>query len=120
MRLPVNDHDIKRRVFKKTLVFHPTVMIKKEVYEQHGYYDPDLRWAEDADPWYRLYDKVVFHNLSEVLLDYTIKSKISRKILLNNLKVKWRNLNRRGKTLYYMPLLIKEIFTMSIRSIKNY
>ena len=120
MRLPINDQDIKRRVFKKTLVFHPTVMIKKEVYEQHGYYDPDLRWAEDADLWYRLYDKVVFHNLSEVLLDYTIKSKISRKILLNNLRVKWRNLNRRGKTLYYMPLLIKEIFTLSIRSIKNY
>jgi len=117
---PTNDRDIKRRVFRKTLVFHPTVMIKKEIFEQHGYYDPDLRWAEDADLWFRLYDKVVFHNLHEVLLDYTIKSKINRKILINNLRVKWRNLNRRGMTLSHMPVLIKEIFTLSIRSIKNY
>jgi glycosyltransferase involved in cell wall biosynthesis len=120
MRLPSIDHDIKKRVFRKTLVFHPTVMLKKEVYEKHGYYDPDLRWAEDADLWYRVYDKVVFHNLPDVLLDYTIKSKINRKILKNNLLVKWTNLNRRGKTIRYMPLLIKEIFTLSLRSVKNY
>ena len=118
--LPSEDRDIKKRVFRKTLVFHPTVMIRKEVYEQHGYYDPDLRWAEDADLWYRLYDKVIFHNLPDVLLDYTIKSKINHKILTNNLKVKWKNLNRRGETFRYMPLLIKEIFTLSIRRVKNY
>ena len=120
MSLPSEDRDIKKRVFRKTLVFHPTVMIRKEVYEQHGYYDPELRWAEDADLWYRLYDKVIFHNLSDVLLDYTIKSKINHKILTNNLRVKWKNLNRRGKTFRYMPLLIKEIFTLSIRRVKNY
>lgn len=120
MSLPTEDRDIKKRVFRKTLVFHPTVMIRKEVYEQHGYYDPELRWAEDADLWYRLYDKVIFHNLPDVLLDYTIKSKINHKILTNNLRVKWKNLNRRGKTFRYMPLLIKEIFTLSIRRVKNY
>lgn len=118
--LPSEDRDIKKRVFRKTLVFHPTVMIKKFVYTQHGYYDPNLRWAEDADLWYRLYDKVIFHNLPDVLLDYSIKSKINHKILTNNLKVKWKNLNRRGKTIRYIPLLIKEIFTLSIRRIKNY
>ena len=120
MSLPSEDRDIKKRVFRKTLVFHPTVMIRKEVYEQHGYYDPVLRWADDADLWYRLYDKVIFHNLPDVLLDYTIKSKINHKILTNNLKVKWKNLNRRGETFRYMPLLIKEIFTLSIRRVKNY
>ena len=120
MQLPTENEAIKARVFKKTLVFHPTVMIKKQVFEQHGYYDPQLRWAEDADLWYRIYDKIVFHNLSQVLLDYTLKPQINRKILLNNLRVKWRNLNQRGLTIEYLPHLIKEIFTLLIRSVKNY
>ena len=120
VHLPSDDNAIKARVFKKTLVFHPTIMIKKDVYEKHGYYDPKLRWAEDADLWYRLYDRIVFHNLQDTLLDYTLKPKINRKILLNNLRVKWINLGRRNKRFKYLPILIMEIFTLFLRSVKNY
>ncbi len=118
--LPSNHEEIIKRLFKKTLVFHPTIMIKKSVYQQYGNYDENLRWAEDSDLWYRIYDKVCFHNLPETLLDYTLKSNLNKKIVLNNLRVKWINLSKRGMVLSFLPYLLKDLITLGLRSVKNY
>jgi len=118
--LPSKHSDIIKRVFKKTLVLHPTIMLKKEVYDNYGYYNPNLRWAEDADLWYRIYDRVTFHNLSEVLLDYTLKSTINRRILWKNMSVKWKNLHKRGLVLSHLHHIIGDLITLSIRRVKNY
>ena len=120
LTLPTTHEHIVHRIFKKTIVFHPTIMLRKQVYENHGYYDPKLRWAEDADLWYRIYDQVTFHNLQEILLDYTVKSSISNRILCNNIRVKWDNLRKRGLVLSHLPYIMRDLITLSLRRVKNY
>lgn len=118
--LPELHDDIVRQVYIKPLVYHPTVMIKRSVYDEQGYYDPQLRWAEDADLWMRIYDKVKFHNLQEPLLHYELKPRLTSRMMRKNLEVKYTNLKRRGKVLQYAPILAKDLLTMSLKMIKNW
>lgn len=108
-QLPEMHDDILSRVFRKTIVFHPTVMLKRDIYLTYGMYDPQLRWAEDADLWYRIYDKVKFHNLKEPLLYYTVKSNFRLKHARQNLNVKIKNLKKRGLLLRYSPQLAYDV-----------
>jgi len=107
--LPEEHREIINRIFKKPLLFHPTIMLRREVYEQHGMYDPKLRWAEDADLWYRIYDKTTFHNLQEPLLYYRLKKQFRYRHARQNLKVKINSLKRRGLLLRYSPQLAYDI-----------
>ena len=107
--MPTSHHDIMSRVFKKPLVLHPTILIKTAVYKNLGTYDNTIRWAEDADLWYRIYDQVTWANLETPLLKYTVKSKLTKKIILNNLRVKFKNLKRRGLLTSHSPILIKDV-----------
>ncbi len=110
---PQYHSQITERVFKKPLVFHPTVMIRRRVFENYGTYDPALKWAEDADLWYRIYDRVHFHNLQEPLLYYSLKDKLSIKNAILNWKVKFRNLKRRNSVFNYLPQLVYDLFLLS-------
>lgn len=101
--LPEEHSDIITRVFKKPLLFHPTIMVRKEVYTGVGMYNPSIRWAEDADLWYRIYDQVKFHNLQEPLLYYRIKEKFRIRHARQNLRVKIDNLKKRGLLVRYSP-----------------
>ena len=107
--LPQRHKDIIANVFKKPMVFHPTIMAKKVVFEKHGYYDPSVTWAEDADLWYRIYDKVTFHNLQEPLLYYTLKKQFKWRHAKNNILVKVDHLKRRKKLLTYAPQLLYDV-----------
>lgn len=108
--LPRSHKEIVDRVFKKPLVYHPTVMVRSKVYKTYGLYDTEIRWAEDADLWYRIYDKVGFHNLEEPLLYYTVKSKFRWRHARENIKVKLKNLKRRRLLLRYSPQLAYDVF----------
>lgn len=49
-------------------VHHPTCMIKRDIFFQHGWYDSEYDNAEDVDLWFRWFAKGVrFSNLEEVL-----------------------------------------------------
>jgi glycosyltransferase involved in cell wall biosynthesis len=70
-------HDeLERRMFKETPFFHPTVLLRREVYETLGGYDERLRRAQDVDLWLRAYRRFEFHNLPDVLLRYTVPSRL--------------------------------------------
>ena len=120
IRLPQKHKDIVQRVFRKPMVYHPTIMIKKEIYERYGFYDETLRWAEDADLWYRIYDRVQFHNLTDVLLRYRIKDRLNTKIIKNNLWVKYINLKRRNQLIKYIPILMKDWVIFNVKRISNF
>ncbi len=104
--LPEHHTDIVKRIFRKPLVFHPTIMARKKIYDNLGMYDPDIRWAEDADLWYRIYDKATFHNLQKPLLYYRVKKQFKLRHAKHNLKVKIKNLRNRGLILRYSPQLV--------------
>ena len=112
---PKMDEEIKSRVFRKPLLYHPTILIRKSVFEKLGYYNSDLRWAEDADLWYRIFDKINFSNIQEPLLIYTVKEKLSIKNALINLKVKYVNLKKRGLLLKFAPQLLYDTILLSFK-----
>ena len=68
---PVDHVTIERRFQTTTPIAHPTVMVRKHIFDQHGGYDPSFRFAEDLDLWLRLLNQGVrFANLKEVLVRY--------------------------------------------------
>ena len=115
---PEYHSEIIRRVFRKPLVFHPTVMIKKAVYEKCGYYNEALNWAEDADLWYRIYDQVRFHNLQEALLIYRVKEKLSFRQMRTNLFVKIRNMQKRNVLLQMTPQLSYDVINLMFKMLR--
>ncbi len=117
IQMPTEHDQIINRIFRKTLVLHPTIMLRSKVYKDLGQYDPSIRWAEDADLWYRIYDQVKWANLAEPLLIYTVKKRLNGKIVINNLRVKYRNLKKRGITLKYAHILIFDLIHLTKRMI---
>lgn len=107
--------DIIKDLFKKPLVYHPSILIRRSIFELYGSYDSKLKWAEDSDLWYRIYDKVKFHNLPEVLLKYRVKDSLNLKIIKNNLKVKYQNLKRRSMLYSHGKFLVRDLFIQSFK-----
>lgn len=114
INMPSSHDAIVNRVFKKTMVLHPTIMVRSEVFDI-ARYDPELRWAEDADLWFRIYDKVGWANLEEPLLIYTIKEGLTKKIVNANLSVIVKNLKKRGKLLCYLPYILRYFIEYNLR-----
>lgn len=54
-------------------IYHPTVMVRRAVFEQTGYtYDSDFRDAEDRELWARLSKYTVIARLPEVTVHYRV------------------------------------------------
>lgn len=120
LTLPGDHEEIVKRVFRKTMLFHPTLLIRKSVFDRYGLYDPNLRWAEDAALWYRIYDKVRFGNIQEPLLKYRIKKSLSAKQAWLNWRIKYTAIKRRGKTFKYFGVLAKDALTLTSKVVKYY
>lgn len=69
--------DIKARlIFSKLagwpIISHPTVMIRKKVLDEVGYYDANFRICQDYDLWLRITRKYPAENIGKVLLSYRV------------------------------------------------
>jgi glycosyltransferase involved in cell wall biosynthesis len=101
------NNSLMKRFYKKVVgkeikrfnpVAHPSLILKKDLFEQFGYYDESIssKHVEDYDLWLRFYlGGVKFRNIDEVLYKYyqskeNIKSKNTKRQLLNTIKLKWR------------------------------
>jgi len=77
---------------------HPTVLVKREVFNKYGYYNVNLREGlpEDYDLWCRWYLKgVKMCNINELLYKYYLgkknnKAKVAKRVLLGTIKIKLR------------------------------
>ena len=68
---PSDDASIKSRLMFRTALCHPTVMARRNLFDQHGLrYDPSHRHTEDYDLWSRLIPLTNFANLEEILYLY--------------------------------------------------
>lgn len=70
-------------IYKKALVqnpmCHPTIMLRRSVLLQYGYYDESYAHAEDYELWRRYLSKdVQFHNLLAPLVSYRIPASMKR------------------------------------------
>jgi glycosyltransferase involved in cell wall biosynthesis len=83
-------------------VGHPTLMIKKNVYEKFGYYSEDeqFKYVEDYELWLRWYlNGVKFYNIDEPLYKYyqnksNIKSRNTKLQLRNTIRLKQKYRNK--------------------------
>ncbi|WP_300156612.1 glycosyltransferase [Solidesulfovibrio sp.] len=70
VRLPTEDAAIRAELLFSCPVMHPTVMLRREVLETLGGYDPAVRYGEDYDLWVRAMGRFAFANLPRPLLRY--------------------------------------------------
>lgn len=60
--------------YKQNALCHPTVMIRRNCYDELGYYDPRFSKLPDFDFWVRLVFKHEIHILQEELIQFRILS----------------------------------------------
>ncbi len=69
---PEKDIEIKKNIWNRNPILHPSVMFKKECYKNFWWYDENFLYAEDLELWIRFWQKIEFYNIQENLLKYRI------------------------------------------------
>lgn len=72
--LPLTPDSVARLLLKGCCIRHPTVLFRREAFEQAGGYRHELVDAEDYDLWLRIADHASLANLSDALLYYRVHS----------------------------------------------
>lgn len=68
-KCPTDHREIKAATFLGAPMFHPTVMFRKNVFEQHNlFYNEKYKYTQDYELWARAVHKVKFHNFENPLL----------------------------------------------------
>ena len=71
IRVPVNDKEIKENLIFGNCIIHPSVMMRKSLFEKHQY-DASFRTCQDYNLWSECICDCTFANLNEVLLGYRV------------------------------------------------
>jgi len=66
------EKNIKRYIWYRNPILHPSVVFRRELYEKFWWYDEDFLYAEDLELWIRFWQQSEFYNLQEFLLKYRI------------------------------------------------
>lgn len=77
-RYPLNHEGILRVLTRYNAISQPTVMLRRSVIDEIGYYDPLLTVCEDYDLWFRMAIQYRIANLDEVTLSYRISPNQSK------------------------------------------
>jgi glycosyltransferase involved in cell wall biosynthesis len=93
-----DDVRLRKRIFIYSPIAQPASMIRKEVFDDIGFYNPEYPPVEDLDIWFRLGTKYKFANIPEVLIKYrvhqnsaTIKNMHRVKKLTLQIRQKYKN-----------------------------
>ena len=74
--LPLEDYQIKWDLIFSTPLIHPSLMIRKKIFKNFGYFDESLPFGQDVAYWRKISPMVVFNNLPEKLINYRIPDKL--------------------------------------------
>lgn len=124
MRLfPETNQSIKRHLHLRNPLCHSAVMIRKEVFDQIGIYNPSFKRAEDYELWLRAsVNNVQIHNLQQVLMNYRMATGEKRD------KLNW-NMNLMLKKKYFsmryffesvLGILSVQFYVLTPMSIQNF
>jgi len=92
---PSNSDIIKCLLLFSSYIFHPTVIIRKNLLKKYNlYYNPAFLHAEDYDLWCRISEYSQISNLQEILLYYRIHSEKMSDIY-NNTQIQIADLIRK-------------------------
>ncbi|HEY1047335.1 MAG TPA: glycosyltransferase [Bacteroidia bacterium] len=94
IKRPLTDEDLRWWIFKGSPLAHPSVMMKKEIFVNHGLqYNTEAYLVEDFDLWWRMSLHCKMANLDEVLLAYRIHSEQESSKAVKQSENLYKNLN---------------------------
>jgi len=93
-----DDIKLRNRIFIYSPIAQPASMIRKEVFDNIGFYNPEYPPVEDLDIWFRLGTKYKFANIQEVLIKYRVHRNSAT--IKNMHRVKYLTLKIRKKYMY--------------------
>jgi glycosyltransferase involved in cell wall biosynthesis len=70
VELPTTPRDVARRLAKENCLYHPSVILRRDIVLAEGGYRPDFRNAEDYELWLRLAHRHDLANVPEPLIRY--------------------------------------------------
>lgn len=74
-KLPTDYETIKNNLIKANQFYHPTLMIRKKVFDEMGIYDEKYIYSQDYELILRVASKYPVENIPKPLLDYRVNSK---------------------------------------------
>ncbi len=104
---------LKKTMLRYSPFAHPTVMMRKKVFEQMGGFDPEMVPCEDTEFWFRLGSKHEFASIPNFLLKYRVAvNSLShtniRNIELKGFKIKLNAIRKYG----YKPNLYDIVYNL--------
>lgn len=71
-KFPVSEREIKHMLPYTNPLIHPTVMVRRALFEKYGLYNSEYDGAEDYELWLRWSKYTQFANIGQVLLNYRL------------------------------------------------
>lgn len=110
-----DDTNLRKRLFLYCPIAQPVCMIRKEVFDNIGYYDPKYPPAEDLDLWFRIGMKYKFVNLQEILLKYRVHKKSATISKIQKMEAMTLEIRKKYSTGYgYSMTLFDKIYNLII------
>jgi glycosyltransferase EpsE len=110
--------EIKKSMFFRNPLAHPSTLFRKEIIDKIGPYDEKFIMAEDYELWLRAIKKgIIIENLEEYLLQYRMVSDYHKKRSYNNWKFnmlsKVKNFNSRYFTKNILGIILSVVFMIT-------
>lgn len=99
-RYHLEDETIRKYLFRYSPFSHPTVIIRKSILDQAGYYDPAFDFAEDYDLYFRIGKLAKFGNLFDTLLLYRVVNKSITSVLTKTMELKTLMIRKKAVKTY--------------------
>jgi len=117
--LPLEDYQIKWNLIFGTPLIHPTLMIRRRVFEDIGHYDQSLNVAQDIEFWRRLSHHIKFYNIPQRLFDLRIHKESTSSLFRNEQEsIRNKSLVQYVNTITGMNYKISDIHLL-IKLLKN-
>ena len=111
-----DDTNLRKRLFLYCPIAQPVCMIRKEVFDNIGYYDPKYPPAEDLDLWFRIGMKYKFANIQEILLKYRVHKKSATISKIQKMEAMTLEIREKYSTGYgYSMTLFDKMYNFIIR-----
>lgn len=114
--MPLTHNEIKKTINRKSPFAHPSVLIRKEFFENYGGYDETLRRKQDYDLWSRgMINGAKYSNLPDHLVQYRFPPKKSFTSDLYGFRVRIRYFITTGNILW----LIFALYVLALNVIRK-
>lgn len=122
--VPLTDTQIRTTILRKNPFAHSCIIIRRHIYQQAGGYDPNIRYGQDYELWFRVLKLTNAANLPDNLCtrtmsDESISYRKQKEQMWQCLKTRWKHMNKLKPWHYFylieplsmalIPIMIKKM-----------